>query len=72
MIELLPLSLVILYFVPFTVAAARDHDSFVTILVVNAVVGWTGVGWIAVLLWACLSPPRNGAARAPAQLRRVT
>ena len=61
MVELLPLGLVIVYFIPFMVAAARDHDSFVAILLVNTAIGWTGIGWIAVLLWACLSPPQRRA-----------
>ena len=70
MIELLPLFLLILYFVPFMVAAARDVDSFLAILLLNTVVGWTGIGWIAALLWAVLSPPHRRAA-APARLRRI-
>ena len=60
MIELLPLTLVVLYFVPFMIAAARDHDSFIAILLVNVAVGWTGIGWIAVLLWALLTPAGRG------------
>ena len=59
MIELLPLALVCLYFTPFMVAAARDHDSFVAILVVNAMFGWTVIGWIACMGWAALSPARG-------------
>ena len=70
MIELLPLTLVCLYFVPFMVAAARDHDSYVAILVVNALTGWTVIGWIACMLWASLSPPQALSA-SPTHLRRV-
>ena len=58
-IELLPLALVCLYFMPFIVAAARDHDSYIAVLVVNTLVGWTGIGWIVCMLWAALTPPRT-------------
>lgn len=71
MVELLPLSLVILYFVPFMIAAARDHDSYIAVLVVNAVVGWTGIGWIACLVWASFSAPRHLTVSTPTYLRRV-
>jgi hypothetical protein len=67
MVELLPLFLVCLYFVPFMVAAARDHDSYIAILLVNALVGWTGLGWVACMAWAILSPTAHPA---PA-IRRV-
>ncbi len=60
MVELLPLALVMFYFAPFMVAAARDHDSFIAILMVNTAIGWTGIGWILVLSWALLSPPHRG------------
>ena len=61
MIELLPLALVCLYFVPFMVAAARDHDSFIAILVANALLGWTGIGWLVCMAWASLGPARGPA-----------
>ena len=68
MVELIPLFLVILYFVPFMVAAARDHDSYIAILVVNALFGWTGIGWIACMIWASFSPAR---AEPTPHLRRI-
>lgn len=64
MIELLPLSLVILYYVPFMVAAARDHPSFMPIFLTNTFLGWTGIGWLCVFAWACLMPAQSGAAAA--------
>jgi hypothetical protein len=68
MVELMPLALVCLYFVPFMVAAARDHDGYVAILIANALLGWTGIGWIACLAWAIATPT---ATRARVPLRRV-
>jgi hypothetical protein len=59
MIELLPLSLIILYLVPFMIAAGRNHDSMVAILVVNVLFGWTVIGWIAVFFWALFSSVDN-------------
>ena len=65
MVELMPLMLVCLYFVPFMVAAARDHDSFVAILIANVLLGWTGIGWLACMAWAILSPARSAASPSP-------
>lgn len=53
---LIPLALLVVYLVPFLIAAARDHDSLVPILLTNFLLGWTVVGWIAVLVWACWKP----------------
>lgn len=44
---------VTLYFVPAIVAFSRKHNSKVAILVVNFVFGWSLVGWIIALVWAC-------------------
>lgn len=69
-IELVPLAFVCVYFVPFMVAGARDHDAFIPILVVNALLGWTVVGWLACMVWAALSPARRRTPR-PTHLRVV-
>ena len=60
MIELVPVFLISLYFVPFMVAAGRGHDLLMPILVVNLLLGWTVIGWIGVFFWALLSPVANG------------
>jgi Superinfection immunity protein len=44
---------VTLYFVPAIVAFSRKHNSKVAILVVNFVFGWSLVGWVIALIWAC-------------------
>ena len=41
-----------LYFLPTGVAFAREHQARFRILVVNILVGWTVLGWIAVGFWA--------------------
>ena len=42
-----------LYFVPAIVAFSRKHNSNVAILVVNFAFGWSLVGWVIALIWAC-------------------
>jgi hypothetical protein len=44
-----------LYFAPFMVAASRAHDFLIPILLANLVLGWTGIGWFAVLGVAMLT-----------------
>jgi len=62
MIELLPFALLVLYLIPFLLAAARGHDAAVLILVATFLVGWTGIGWLAVLAWAALTPAAGAGA----------
>ena len=59
LIELLPFFLLMLYIVPFCVAAARDHPSTTAILVFNLAFGWTVVGWMAAFAWAALTPAND-------------
>jgi hypothetical protein len=46
-----------LYFLPTLIASHRGH-SVTGILLLNFFLGWTGVVWFALLLWALLSRPR--------------
>lgn len=41
------------YFVPWAVAASRDHHQRGAIAVLNLFLGWTGLGWVIALVWAC-------------------
>jgi hypothetical protein len=41
------------YFFPWTVAWGRHHRAVLAIGILNLFVGWTGIGWIAALVWAC-------------------
>jgi hypothetical protein len=47
-----------LYFLPTIIASHRGHE-VTGVLLLNLFFGWTGIGWIALLLWALLSWPRN-------------
>ncbi len=48
--------LTLVYFLPTLIATQRGH-SVGGILLLNFFFGWTGIGWLALLLWALLSPP---------------
>mgnify|MGYP006433950487 CR=1 FL=1 len=40
------------YFIPAIIAMARGHRQSGAILVINLILGWTFLGWIAALVWA--------------------
>ncbi len=48
--------LALLYFLPTIIASHRGHH-VAGILLLNLFLGWTGIGWIVMLLWALLSCP---------------
>jgi T4 superinfection immunity protein len=48
-----PLVILLLYFLPIVVAAIRKHNSLLSIIVTNLWLGWTVIGWIIALIWAC-------------------
>jgi len=47
------------YFVPTLVAHCRQHHNAGMIFFLNLLFGWTIIGWIIALLWAC-SQVRGG------------
>ncbi|MGF6957985.1 superinfection immunity protein [Paraburkholderia youngii] len=52
----IPLSAIViiaLYLLPAIVAACRKHRNSTAIAVLNVFTGWTALGWIASLVWAC-------------------
>ena len=54
--EIIVLSLlvtVVLYCLPIIVALSRQHPSVGGITVVDLLLGWTVIGWIGALAWAC-------------------
>lgn len=40
------------YFLPTFVASRRRHHNANAIFLLNLLLGWTGIGWIAALIWA--------------------
>jgi len=58
--------LCILYFVPAVIAAHRHHPQQGPIIIVDIFLGWTLIGWVVALAWACssftidpLAPPKK-------------
>jgi ABC-type transport system involved in cytochrome c biogenesis permease component len=44
---------IVIYFIPAYVAFRRWHRSDLAIFVLNLFLGWTALGWILALVWAC-------------------
>lgn len=42
----------VIYFIPTIVALQRKHGSSLAIVMVNALFGWTFIGWIWALIWS--------------------
>jgi hypothetical protein len=47
-----------LLFLPTLVARSRNHPNTLPIFLVNLFFGWTFVGWMVALIWACTRPAR--------------
>jgi hypothetical protein len=47
-----------LLFLPTLVARSRNHPNSLPIFLVNLFFGWTFVGWMVALIWACTRPAR--------------
>lgn len=43
-----------LYFLPTIIAYHRRHRNLLAILILNIFLGWTLLGWVGALVWACL------------------
>jgi hypothetical protein len=52
-IILLFIAALLLYFLPALVAERRRHPNRTSIGVLNLLLGWTLIGWVAALVWAC-------------------
>ena len=40
------------YLLPTGIAALRKHHQFVAIMITNVLLGWSGLGWVAALIWS--------------------
>jgi len=45
--------LLFFYFIPWLVSASRHHHNQGGIFLLNLLVGWTFIGWLAALIMAC-------------------
>lgn len=46
---------IIMYFIPWMIAGGRNHPQIGSIAVINVFLGWTLVGFVIALAWACSS-----------------
>ena len=51
-------ALIFVYFLPAFVAFLNRHHNTGAIFVLNLLLGWTLLGWIAALVWSCAKPAR--------------
>lgn len=40
------------YMLPTMIAGARGHRNLAAVCVLNLLAGWTGIGWVAALVWS--------------------
>jgi hypothetical protein len=59
----------VFYLIPSFVAAVREHERMEWVLVLNVLLGWTLVGWCALLCWALR--PGSAAGRRPRARSRL-
>ncbi|NTW84185.1 MAG: superinfection immunity protein [Chlorobiaceae bacterium] len=57
MLNVLFFSAIIMYFLPTIVAMLRDHRQKLQVFILNLLAGWTFVGWIVAIVWACEKKP---------------
>jgi len=51
-------------FIPTFVAFARGHPQRAGIFILNLLLGWTGIGWLAALIWSLSGGrPQDGGGR---------
>ena len=43
-----------LFFLPFFIALVRKHKNTLAIFLLVLFLGWTFIGWVGALVWACL------------------
>jgi hypothetical protein len=48
--------LLLVYLLPAVVGFCRDHHNQLAIFVLNLFLGWTLLGWVLALVWACTVP----------------
>lgn len=51
------------YFIPTLVAAIRGHQQALAIFVLNLLLGWSGLGWVLALIWACTAVHKQPSAQ---------
>jgi hypothetical protein len=65
------LAFVICYILPTIVAMTRNHCDKRTIIVLNLLLGWTGVTWLVVIIWSLGSPNPRMVSSVPLPARKL-
>lgn len=65
------LAALLLYLAPAIIADMRKREDVLAITVVNVLLGWTIVGWVAALVWARHPVSERRLARATKRRRRA-
>lgn len=47
------------YFLPTFIAITRAHQNLAALIALNALTGWTFLGWVACTVWAFTVPPEH-------------
>ena len=55
-----------LYYVPYFIATRRRIAHEAALFWVNALLGWTGIAWLACLIWSIVEQPASPPAYGPA------
>lgn len=55
--EFVVVFLLAIYLLPWVAAESLEHPRSGQILALVLLLGWTGIGWIAALVWVLVSPP---------------
>lgn len=50
-----------IYFIPSFIATTREHHQALAIFMLNLLLGWTALGWIVAMIWACTATPGSSA-----------
>jgi hypothetical protein len=64
---LLGLASIFIYFIPTMIARRDTKRNAAAIFVLNLFVGWSFIGWVIALVWACTSEPKPIILEAKAQ-----
>ena len=60
-----------IYFLPAIIAGQRQHHNTGAIFAVNLFFGWTLLGWLLAIVWACTATTAAAQAPVPLPLRTV-
>ena len=56
---------ILFYFAPWLIAMFRNHHNRSAIAVLNLLLGWTLLGWIIALVWACTATHEDASRSGP-------